>query len=140
MTAFVRKGPGSVPAAQTFPSRQAPYYEFTGVEEPQRSDDPLLGKAFNNRGNSEKRIESRLMLSPSPVLYTSGVFWKKPKDMQGCFEVKLVFEPKAVRPVICEANVAASWCHLKMIFRTPNYCLCLHPHQYLNLTKTLPKK
>lgn len=69
-TAFVRKCPGSVPIGWTFPSHQASYYEFTGVEEPQGSNDPLLGEALDNSGNSEECIDSRLMLSLSPVLYT----------------------------------------------------------------------
>lgn len=70
MTAFLRKCPGSVPIAWTFTSHQTSYYEFTGVEEPQGNDDPFLGKALDNSRNSEKCIESRLMLSLSPVLYT----------------------------------------------------------------------
>lgn len=73
-TDFMRKYPGSVPIFWTFPSHQASYYKFTGAEEPQGSDNALLGQALNNSGNSEKYIESRLMLSLSPVLYTFQVF------------------------------------------------------------------
>lgn len=54
MTAFMRKCPGSVPIAQTFPLHGASYYKSTGVEGPQARDDPLLDKVLDSSGNSEK--------------------------------------------------------------------------------------
>lgn len=42
--------------------------------------------------------------------------------------------------VVCAINVTAIFRHLNRVFRILNYCLCLHSYQYLNLTKTLPKK
>lgn len=115
-TAFVRKCLGLVPVAWTFPSHQASYYEFSGVEEPQGSDDPLLGKALDNSGNSEKCIESRPMLSS--VLYI--LFWKKTREIHGCFE------PKAVCPQCLYSKCCSKFMPLEVIFRTSNYCLCLH--------------
>jgi len=80
VTAFMRKRPGSLPAAWTFPSHQALPYQLTGVEEPHRSDDPLLGIALDSRGNSEKRIESRLMLSFSCSLYGTSILEENKRE------------------------------------------------------------
>lgn len=64
-----------------------PHTVFIRVEEPQGSDDPLLDKALDNSGNSEKCIKSRMLHSLSPVLYTLWAFWKTTK-MQGCSGLK----------------------------------------------------
>lgn len=80
VTAFVRKCPGSVPIAWTFPSHQAPYYEFTGVEEPQGSDDPLLGKAFNSSGNSENYIKATDAFSSPCSLHLISILEANKRD------------------------------------------------------------
>lgn len=56
---------------------------------------------------TQKTISKQLMLSLPPVLYTLSVFWKPTREMQGLSGLKLIFEPKAVHPLLFVQQIGA---------------------------------